>query len=163
MVVQRYFIILFNFLIIYCFNWFCFFFFLFKPNAELLEQAVEELNKKKYNETRNKGRAEQNTPPTVTTVDRNNGSHNAWGGFISRTLPVPEIKLDAQPNQQNKRSRTRSKSRTRSHSPIDEIRTRVSKKSRHRSKTPNKYTKKKSKNYSRSPSSSPQHTKHKKR
>lgn len=59
-----------------------------KPNAEALEQAVEEL-RKKYNEIRIKNKAGQNTPPmAVTTVDRNNGSHNAWGGFISRALPV---------------------------------------------------------------------------
>lgn len=61
-----------------------------KPNAEALEQAVEEL-RKKYNEIRinNKTKVGLSTPPiAVTTVDRNNGSHNAWGGFISRAQPV---------------------------------------------------------------------------
>lgn len=62
-----------------------------KPKADVLEQAVEEL-RKKHNDIRNKNKADQNTPPmAVTTVDRNNGSHNAWGGFISRALPVTTI------------------------------------------------------------------------
>uniref|UniRef100_A0A182NRY6 Cyclin-like domain-containing protein n=1 Tax=Anopheles dirus TaxID=7168 RepID=A0A182NRY6_9DIPT len=62
-----------------------------KPNAELLEEAVEAL-KKKYQEQRKKDRPEANPPaaaPTVITVDRNNGSHNAWGGFIQRAMPLP--------------------------------------------------------------------------
>lgn len=59
-----------------------------KPNVEALEATVDEL-KKKYNELRNKQKPGVNTPPmAVTTVDRNDGSHNAWGGFISRALPV---------------------------------------------------------------------------
>lgn len=58
-----------------------------KPNAEALELAVEKL-KKVYEEIRNKNKAGQNTPPmAVTTVDRNDTSHNAWGGFISRAIP----------------------------------------------------------------------------
>ncbi|XP_037027418.1 cyclin-L1 [Bradysia coprophila] len=126
-----------------------------KPNVEQLEQAVEEL-KKTYMESRNNGRTGQNTPPQVTTVDRNNGSHNAWGGFISRAVPLhPEGK----PATVNKRSHSRSRSR--SQTPNDENRSR-GKKSRHRSRTPSKYSKKKSRNYSKSPSSSPQN-KHKKR
>uniref|UniRef100_A0A182QAE6 Cyclin-like domain-containing protein n=1 Tax=Anopheles farauti TaxID=69004 RepID=A0A182QAE6_9DIPT len=62
-----------------------------KPNAEQLEEAVEAL-KKKYQEQRKKDRPEANPPapaPTVITVDRNNGSHNAWGGFIQRAMPLP--------------------------------------------------------------------------
>uniref|UniRef100_A0A182T1Q8 Cyclin-like domain-containing protein n=1 Tax=Anopheles maculatus TaxID=74869 RepID=A0A182T1Q8_9DIPT len=61
-----------------------------KPNAEQLEEAVEAL-KKKYQEQRKKDRPEPNaaTAPTVITVDRNNGSHNAWGGFIQRAMPLP--------------------------------------------------------------------------
>ncbi|XP_053669359.1 cyclin-L2 [Anopheles marshallii] len=62
-----------------------------KPNAEQLEEAVEAL-KKKYQEQRKKDRPEANpaaAAPTVITVDRNNGSHNAWGGFIQRAMPLP--------------------------------------------------------------------------
>ncbi|XP_053679844.1 cyclin-L2-like [Anopheles nili] len=61
-----------------------------KPNAEQLEEAVEAL-KKKYQEQRKKDRPEPNPapPPAVITVDRNNGSHNAWGGFIQRAVPLP--------------------------------------------------------------------------
>uniref|UniRef100_A0A182MW13 Cyclin-like domain-containing protein n=1 Tax=Anopheles culicifacies TaxID=139723 RepID=A0A182MW13_9DIPT len=62
-----------------------------KPNADQLEEAVEAL-KKKYQEQRKKDRPEANAPaiaPTVITVDRNNGSHNAWGGFIQRAMPLP--------------------------------------------------------------------------
>lgn len=127
-----------------------------QPNVEALEQAVDEL-KKQYLESRNKGRSGQNTPPSVTTVDRNNGSHNAWGGFISRALPATTDGKQLP----NKRSHSRSRSRSRSHSPNDDSRSRARKKSRHRSRSPAKY-KKKSRNYSRSPSSSP-HSKHKKR
>lgn len=58
-----------------------------KPNAEALDSAVDSL-KKKYQDLKKKDRSDNNTPPTVVMVDRNNGSHNAWGGFISRALPV---------------------------------------------------------------------------
>lgn len=57
-----------------------------KPNAEELDQAVEKL-KKVYDDIKNKSKPGQNTPP-VATVDRNDGSHNAWGGFISRPIPT---------------------------------------------------------------------------
>lgn len=57
-----------------------------KPNAEELEQAVEKL-KKVYEEIKNRSKTGQNTPP-ISTVDRNDGSHNAWGGFISRPMPL---------------------------------------------------------------------------
>ena len=58
-----------------------------KPSVEKLESAVDEL-KKKYQDQRKKDRRNSNTSPSVTVIDRNNGSHNAWGGFISRTLPA---------------------------------------------------------------------------
>lgn len=65
-----------------------------KPNAEALDLAVEKL-KKVYEEIRNKNKAGRNTPPiTVTTVDRNDSSHNAWGGFISRAVPQINITND---------------------------------------------------------------------
>lgn len=58
-----------------------------KPNAEALDNAVDAL-KKKYQDQKKKDRSDTSTPPTVVMVDRNNGSHNAWGGFISRALPA---------------------------------------------------------------------------
>lgn len=58
-----------------------------KANAEALDNAVDAL-KKKYQDQKKKDRSDTSTPPTVVMVDRNNGSHNAWGGFISRALPV---------------------------------------------------------------------------
>lgn len=65
-----------------------------KPNAEALDQAVEKL-RKVYDEIRHKNKAGQNTPPmAVTTVDRNDGSHNAWGGFISRAVPSVTVAND---------------------------------------------------------------------
>lgn len=145
-----------------------------KPNVELLEQAVDVL-KKKYTELRNKNKPGQNTPPLVTTADRNDGSHNAWGGFISRALPAPTANdgkhssqqshqtssQQKQDGSQQKRSRTRSGSRSPSHSP-DDNRSRTQKKSRHRSRsrTPSKYKKKS--RYTKSPSLSP-HSKHTKK
>lgn len=134
-------------------NWYIF----KQPSVETLEQSVEEL-KKKYMESRNKNRPGQSTPPAVTTVDRSNGSHNAWGGFISRTIPAA---VEGGKVAQNKRSHSRSRSR--SHTPADDGRSRARKKSRHRSRSPTKYNKKKSsRNYSRSPSTSP-HSKHNKK
>lgn len=58
-----------------------------KPNVEKLEAAVEEL-KGKYQEQKKKDRKSANSSPNITIVDRTNGSHNAWGGFISRALPA---------------------------------------------------------------------------
>lgn len=120
-------------------------------------------------ESRNR-RHEQNTPPATTTVDRNNGSHNAWGGFIQRTLP-PVVASDVKSPDKHSRSRTRSRgsrsrsksSHSRSHTPSIEYKNRSSKKSHHRerSRTPLK-NKKKSRRYSRSSSTSP-HFKHRKR
>ncbi|XP_020803501.1 cyclin-L1 isoform X2 [Drosophila serrata] len=141
-----------------------------KPVVEKLEAAVDEL-KKQYMDARNKTK-EANTPPAVITVDRNNGSHNAWGGFIQRAvpLPLPSEKSPEKDSRSRSRSRTRTQSRTprsrspRTRSPSRE-RTKKSHRSRStrsRSRTPPKH-KKKSRHYSRSPtrSSSP-HSKHRK-
>ncbi|XP_030378148.1 cyclin-L1 [Scaptodrosophila lebanonensis] len=145
-----------------------------KPTVEKLEAAVDEL-KKRYIDARNKTK-EVNTPPAVITVDRNNGSHNAWGGFIQRAVPLP-LPSEKSPE---KDSRSRSRSRTQSRTPRSRSRTRSpsrertkkshrdrererdrSRSSRSRSRSPPKH-KKKSRHYSRSPSSSP-HSKHRKR
>lgn len=152
-----------------------------KPNVEKLEEAVEEL-KKRYMESRNKSK-EQNTPPAVTAVDRSNGSHNAWGGFIQRAIPLPlpnekspskdsrsRSRSRSRDSRRTARSRSRSRSRTRSRSNSasrykksrrDRERDRDRERSRSRSPAPSK-NKKKSRHYSRSPSSSP-HSKHRKR
>lgn len=77
-----------------------------KPNAEVLDLSVEKL-KKVYEEIRLKNKAGQSTPPTtVTTVDRNDSSHNAWGGFIARTVAPVNVtndngKLPTQPPNQS--------------------------------------------------------------
>ncbi|XP_067641673.1 cyclin-L1 isoform X2 [Eurosta solidaginis] len=143
-----------------------------KPNVEKLDAAVEEL-KKHYVESRNKNK-EHNTPPATTTVDRNNGSHNAWGGFIQRAVPLP-LPTEKKSSDKDSRSRSRSRgsrspkfnsrSRSRSRSPSTgeyKSRNKKSHRTRSRSRTPPVSKKKKSKHYSRSPSSSP-HTKHRKR
>ncbi|XP_036319510.1 cyclin-L1 [Rhagoletis pomonella] len=146
-----------------------------KPNVEKMDAAVEEL-KKRYMESRNKNK-EQNTPPAVTTVDRNNGSHNAWGGFIQRAIPLP-LPTDSKSPDKDSRSRSRSRgsrspkftsrSRSRSRSASTgtveyKSRNKKSHRSRSRSRTPPvTKNKKKSMHYSRSPSSSP-HAKHRKR
>lgn len=64
-----------------------------KPSAEILGKAIDDL-KKVYDEIRNKNKAEQNPSPKISTMDRNDGSHNAWGGFISRTLPLNPIAIN---------------------------------------------------------------------
>lgn len=151
-----------------------------KPNVEALEEAVDAL-KQKYAEARNKSKPVQSPPQTITMADRNDSSHNAWGGFISRALPIAATTTTAESKNSNqqpsaqktdggaggpKRSRTRSLSLSPSHSPEDS-RSRGQKKSRHRSRsrsrsrTPTKY-KKKSSRYSKSPSVSP-HSKHNKK
>lgn len=56
-----------------------------KPNIEKLEEAVDEL-KKQYQDRRQKEHR-NNSSPAVTVVDRSNGSHNMWGGFIQRQVP----------------------------------------------------------------------------
>lgn len=56
-----------------------------KPNTETLEEAVDEL-KKRYQDQRKKEHR-NNSSPAVTVVDRTNGSHNMWGGFIQRQVP----------------------------------------------------------------------------
>ncbi|KAL7744967.1 hypothetical protein ACLKA6_007237 [Drosophila palustris] len=161
-----------------------------KPVVEKLEAAVEEL-KKRYIDARNKTK-EANTTPAVITVDRNNGSHNAWGGFIQRAVPLPTEKSPKKDSRSRSRSRTRTQSRTprsrtrsrspsrdrnkKSHRDRDRDRERErerdrdrdrdrdrSRSSRSRSRSLPKH-KKKSRHYSRSPtrSSSP-HSKHRKR
>lgn len=91
-----------------------------KPNVEQLEQAVDALCKR-HADARQKNRpGGLGTPPattvvstaptvtvvtatlppaavqTVTMADRNNGgSHNAWGGFISRALPLVQPTVPA--------------------------------------------------------------------
>lgn len=147
-----------------------------KPNVEKLEEAVEEL-KTKYWESKNKAKAAagQNTPPaTVTVIDRSNGggTHNAWGGFISRSIPVANEAASvaatvtaataAAASKENPSKRSYSKSRSRSPSADNKnAHSRSSKKSRHRSRSQppnNKSSKssKKNRNYSpRSGSGSP--------
>ena len=152
-----------------------------KPNVEQLEQAVEDL-KIKYQEMRKKERRSTNTSPSVTIVDRTNGSqHNAWGGFISRALPPTTgaqntktiTKTDNDNSRSNSRknspskSRSRSRSngsnyrsRSRSHSPNDKSYSRSKKKRDcYRSRSKHK------RNHSHSPSTdtSPSHEKKKKR
>ncbi|XP_060665205.1 cyclin-L1 [Drosophila nasuta] len=162
-----------------------------KPVVEKLEAAVEEL-KKRYIDARNKTK-EANTPPAVITVDRNNGSHNAWGGFIQRAVPLPTEKSPKKDSRSRSRSRSRTQSRTprsrsrsrspsrerqkKSHRERDRERERErerdrdrerdhrdrSRSSRSRSRSLPKH-KKKSRHYSRSPTrSSSPHSKHRKR
>lgn len=154
-----------------------------RPDVRRLEETIDNL-KKLYNESRISKKSEA-TPPQVTTVDRNNGSHNAWGGFIQRKLPEggQQPTADKQTTKDNEKtppakkrshsrsrshSRQRSASKSRSRTPSDDYK-RSSKKSRNhrsrsrsRSRSVNRNTKKKSRHYSRSPSNSP-HNKHRKR
>ncbi|XP_037938671.1 cyclin-L1 isoform X2 [Teleopsis dalmanni] len=128
-----------------------------KPNVEILETSVDEL-KKRYLESRNKNK-EQNTPPAVITVDRNNGSHNAWGGFIQRAIPLP-LPTEKSPNK-NSRSRSRdSRSCSVSDESDDYKRDNRLKKS-HRDHERSKTNKKR--HYTRSHSVSPHNVKHRKR
>lgn len=119
-----------------------------KPNVDQLEEAVD-LLRKKYMESKKTRGSGQNTPPSVTIIDRSNGggTHNAWGGFISRNLPADTVVKDQESNQKRSYSKSRSRS-------VDSKR--GAKKSRHRSRSPSKVSKKKSRNYSRSESISPQ-------
>lgn len=141
-----------------------------KTQIEKLEIAVEQL-KHAYQEQRKKDKPGQSTPPAVTTVDRNNGSHNAWGGFIQRALPVTNTseneKTEKSPSRKKSksRSRSRSKSTSPSRTPPDEKHYhRKRSRNRSRSRSPlNKKSKKQSRHYSRSSSESPQRVKHKKR
>lgn len=138
-----------------------------KPNVEVLEEAVEKL-KKKYMESRAKTRnAEQvATPPVQHHNDRSNGAaHNAWSGFISRTIP---LELNGNSNADTRKI-LRSKSRSRSTSRDDDKsksrvhKSRKSSRGRSRSPLSKSGTKKKSRHSrSRSSSSSP-NSKHRKR
>lgn len=106
-----------------------------KANAEKLEAAVEEL-KIQHAELRTKTKESAvATPPIIaTTAERTNGSHNAWGGFIQRSIPEQNIKVadkvaeekkkipksqsskSSVSSRSNSRSRSRSTSHSRSHS-----------------------------------------------
>lgn len=66
-----------------------------KPNAEALEQNIDKI-RKVFDEKRNKSKTGQNTPPITISVDRNDKSHNAWGGFISRAPASNENNTDAE-------------------------------------------------------------------
>lgn len=152
-----------------------------RPNVKKLEETIDNL-KKLYMESRISKKSEATPPQQVTTVDRNNGSHNAWGGFIQRKLPEgsQQPAADKQSTKENEKtppvkkrshsrsrshSRQRSASKSRSRTPSDDYKR--SKKSRNhrsrsRSRSVNRNNKKKSRHYSRSPSNSP-HNKHRKR
>lgn len=126
-----------------------------KPNAEKLEDAVESL-KKKYQDQKKKERSDTNTPPAVVTVDRNDGSHNAWGGFISRALPVT-ASGDNNGNHNAEKDSKKSHSKSRSHSPRSRSRSRSRSRtpSRSRSRSPSRSTRSKSRSpRSRTPSRS---------
>lgn len=125
-----------------------------KPNAELLDEAVESL-KKKYQEQKKKDRSETHTPPAVVTVDRNNGSHNAWGGFISRALPVT-ASSDNSGNNNNEKDGKKSHSKSRSRSPRSRSRShsRSRSPSRSRSHSASRSSRSKSRSRSRSQSRS---------
>lgn len=148
-----------------------------RPDFKTLESTIDNL-KKLYMDSRNVKKIE-NTPPQVTTVDRNNGSHNAWGGFIQRKLPdgstqgadkqAPKETEKTPPSKKRSHTRSRSHSKqrsmskSRSRSPSDDYkRSKKSKNHRSRSRSPVRNNKKKSRHYSRSPSESP-HSKHRKR
>lgn len=130
-----------------------------KPNAETLEDAVESL-KKKYQDQKKKDRSDMTTPPTVVTVDRNNGSHNAWGGFISRALPVTvsgdnngtnNTEKDSKKSHSKSRSRSpRSRSRSHSHSRTRSRSRSHSRSSRSKSRSPRSRTLSRSRSRSRS-------------
>ncbi|XP_053693348.1 cyclin-L1 [Sabethes cyaneus] len=120
-----------------------------KPNAEALEEAVDSL-KKKYQEQKKKDRSETNTPPAVVTVDRNNGSHNAWGGFISRALPVTS-NTDNNGNNNNEKDTKKSHSKSGSRSPRSRSRSRSRTPSRSRSHSPSRSSHSKTRSRSRTP------------
>ncbi|XP_058812069.1 cyclin-L1 [Topomyia yanbarensis] len=123
-----------------------------KPNAESLEEAVDSL-KKKYQDQKKKDRSETNTPPTVTMVDRNNGSHNAWGGFFSRTLPVT-VSSDNNGNNNNDKDGKKSHSKSGSRSPRSRSRSRSRTASRSRSHSPSRSSHSKTRSRSRTASRS---------
>ncbi|XP_055523974.1 cyclin-L1 [Wyeomyia smithii] len=122
-----------------------------KPNAELLEEAVDSL-KKKYQEQKKKDRSDTNTPPAVVTVDRNNGSHNAWGGFISRALPVT-TGTENNGNNNNEKDNKKSHSKSGSRTPRSRSRSRSRSQSRSRSHSPSRSSHSKSRSRSRTPGS----------
>lgn len=127
-----------------------------KPNIEQLEVAVNNL-RQAYQEQRKKDKGGNNTPPiAVTIADRNNGAHNAWGGFIARAEPLPldiDLKEKEEKSSRSHDSRRSSKSispsknlnpdkyrRKRSRTPVKQKKHRYSRSS---SESPKKYFKKK--------------------
>lgn len=159
-----------------------------KPNAEKLEEAVEEL-KRKYQESRNKTKTADATPPPVVQTqhhnDRSNGAaHNAWSGFISRVPPPETAKnggggggVDGAAKDPDSRKNSRSRSHSRESEKGDAQRRRSRsrerghksrKSSRDRSRSPAGgaavgRSSNKKKRRSRSISSSPGHSKARKR
>lgn len=128
-----------------------------KPNVEALEKKVEELCKQ-YHDAKIKARAgsENNTPhsgsPSSPGQKISGGTHNAWGGFISRSGSHIVPSNDKQP--------PRSRSRSASHSPVTNKHHKRSKKhARSRSRSPaarpHKKSHKRRASYSRSRSTSP--------
>ncbi|GLV38229.1 uncharacterized protein CBL_12875 [Carabus blaptoides fortunei] len=127
-----------------------------KPNVEALEKKVDELCKQ-YHDAKIKARtgSENNTPhsgsPSSPGQKISGGTHNAWGGFISRSGSHIVPTNDKQP--------PRSRSRSGSHSPVANKHHKRSKKhNRSRSRSPARPHKKSHKrrpSYSRSRSASP--------
>lgn len=84
-----------------------------KANVEKLESVVEELKKQHY-ELRSKTKEVVVETPSTTVApkEKTNGSHNAWGGFIQRTIPEQNTVLPVKNNEEKpplKKSRTPSK------------------------------------------------------
>ncbi|XP_058457630.1 cyclin-L2-like [Malaya genurostris] len=125
-----------------------------KANAETLEEAVDSL-KKKYQDQKKKDRSETNTPPTIVMADRNNGSHNAWGGFISRALPAT-VSGDNNGNNNNDKDGKKSRSKSGSRTPRSRSRSRSRSRtaSRSRSHSPSRSSHSKSRSHSRTASRS---------
>lgn len=127
-----------------------------KPNTEKLEAAVDEL-KKQYQDQRKKEHR-NNSSPAVTIVDRTNGSHNMWGGFIQRQVPSINSNADEKTESKqksdgkslnstnNNNERHASKGRSRSQS--------RSRNSRSRSRSSDRHAKKKDRSKKRTHSHS---------
>lgn len=150
-----------------------------KPNVVILEAAVEAL-KLRYQDQRKKER--RPSPPGITVVERTNGSHNAWGGFISRTLPTTttststnltiitgsksksssetkpnnatEIKVVDKEGQQNRKSRSESKGKSTSKSRSHSRSRSRGRGTKSRSRSAEKYPKHKSRSKKRAYSNS---------
>lgn len=69
--------------------------------------------------TMNQGFRSESTPPQVTTMDTNNGSHNTQGGFIQSKLPKGDQQPTAEKQITTKNEKTlpaKKRSHSRSHS-----------------------------------------------